>query len=131
MHLDTHLTMTAATTKRRALSGEALDLVTAMLRVMGEPTRIRLMWLLDELGGATVQELWARMATSPQNISRHLNTLWHAGLVSRARDGKAVRYELVDWTALWVVDQISASVADRLEAQQQRFHSTGLAESSV
>ncbi len=125
MHLDTDLAMTAATTKRRALSGEALDLVTAMLRIMGEPTRIRLMWLLDELGGATVQELWTRMATSSQNVSRHLNALWHAGLVSRARDGKGVRYELVDWTALWVVDQIAAGVADQLEARQRRFRSTG------
>jgi DNA-binding transcriptional ArsR family regulator len=108
--------------QRRALPDDVLEVVTTRLKVIAEPTRVRLMWLLDRDGGSTVQELCdALPLTTPQNVSKHLGTLWQAGLVRRTREGGRVRYELVDWTALWVVDQVVSSVSAQIDAQQERF----------
>lgn len=99
---------------------QVLELVTARIRVLAEPTRIRLMWLLDESReAATVDELADQLPMTRQNVSTHLVLLHGAGLVDRLRTGKTVRYTLADWTALWVVEQIASSVAERLEEQRR------------
>jgi len=98
----------------RRLPDEAIELVAARLRVIGEPTRIRLMDLLDD-GDATVQELAERLGTTHQNVSKHLGVLSQAGIVSRRREGTSVRYALVDWTGWWLVEQIATSVATHLD----------------
>lgn len=104
------------------VASDALEIVTARLRIIAEPMRVRLMWLLDEHGSATVQELQDRLpSTTHQNVSKHLNVLHQTGLVTRAREGNSVRYELVDWTALGVIEQIAASVAAHYEIQAERL----------
>jgi DNA-binding transcriptional ArsR family regulator len=99
---------------RRPLPDEAIEVIAARLRVIAEPTRIRLMGMLDQ-GDAGVQELAARLGTTHQNVSRHLGVLHQAGMVSRRRDGTGVRYALVDWTGWWLVEQIGASVLSKLD----------------
>lgn len=81
---------------------------------MGEPTRIRLLGLLDE-SDATVQELADRIGTSHQLVSTHLGVLYQAGLVSCRREGASTRYALIDWTGWWLVEQIATSVAAHLD----------------
>lgn len=110
----------AASGLRRPLSDEAIELIAARLRVFAEPTRIRLMGLLDD-GDATVQELTDRLATTHQNVSKHLGVLYQAGMVTRRKEGTSVRYGLVDWTGWWLVQQIGASVADQLDALREVF----------
>lgn len=111
-----------ATRKGRVLPDEVLDVVATRMRVIADPTRVRLMWLLDSTSGTTVAELADRMpATTVQNVSKHLCKLFEAGLVRRTREGGRVRYELVDWTALWVVDQVVSSVCDQLDSQRETF----------
>lgn len=94
-----------------ALSESSLEAVTAWLRLVAEPMRVRIMYLLDAHGSATVQELcdWLP-ATTHQNVSKHLGVLYSAGLVSRVRQGSAVHYELADWTALWLMDQLAGQI---------------------
>jgi DNA-binding transcriptional ArsR family regulator len=92
---------TSACGLRRPLSDEAIELIAARLRVFAEPTRIRLIGLLDQ-GDATVQELTDRLATTHQNVSKHLGVLYQAGMVSRRKEGTSVRYGLVDWTGRWL-----------------------------
>jgi DNA-binding transcriptional ArsR family regulator len=99
---------------RRPLPDEAMEVIAARLRVIAEPTRIRLMGMLDQ-GDAGVQELATRLGTTHQNVSRHLGVLHQAGMVSRRREGTGVRYSLVDWTGWWLVEQIGASVLSRLD----------------
>jgi ArsR family transcriptional regulator len=98
-----------------------LEIVCARLRVIAEVTRVRLLKVLDEQGEATVQQLADRLGLVHQNVSRHLVTLFHAGLVQRSREGATVRYSLADWTALWLVDQLASTVADSLDAPHPRL----------
>jgi DNA-binding transcriptional ArsR family regulator len=102
----------AASSNRRSMPEATVEVVTNWLRIVAEPMRVRIMILLDTFNrGATVQQLCERLpATTHQNVSKHLAVLYGAGLVTRSKEGNAVRYELADWTALWMVDQIAAQV---------------------
>lgn len=106
---------------RRPLPDEVVDVVAMRLRVFAEPTRIRLLRLLND-GDATVQELTDQLLTTHQNVSKHLGVLHQAGVVSRRKEGNAVRYALVDWTGWWLVEQIATSVAAQLDELSDLFH---------
>lgn len=101
-------------------SAEVLEIVQLRLRVIGEPTRVQIMVLLDERGDATVQELVDRMpgVVTHQNVSRHLRVLYEAGMLRRKREGHSIRYGLADWTSLWLLEQVAASVEEHLDAQR-------------
>jgi len=77
------------------LPDQLAELVAGRFRVLGDPTRIK---LLDRLrdGAATVQELNEGLAVSQQNVSKHLGVLLSAGLVSRAKEGTYSRYAIAD-----------------------------------
>jgi DNA-binding transcriptional ArsR family regulator len=98
---------------------EVLEIVQLRLRVIGDPTSVQIMVLLDESGGATVQELADRMPgpVAYQNVSRHLRALYEAGMMRRKREGHFVRYGLDDWTSLLLLEQVAASVEGHLDAR--------------
>jgi DNA-binding transcriptional ArsR family regulator len=102
-------------------SVEVLELVRLRLRLIGEPMRAQIMVLLDESGPATVQEIVDRLpaVVTRQNVSRHLCLLYEAGMLRRTREASSVRYELADWSSLWLLEQIVASVDEHLDAQRR------------
>lgn len=99
------------------LSEKTVEMVAATLRVLADPTRIRLMEVLNERGGATVSALSTCVRSSQQNVSKQLSVLHQAGIVSRHREGVWVRYELADWTGVWLIEQLAAALgADPAES---------------
>lgn len=72
-----------------------VGLIAQRFRVIGDPVRIQ---LLDRLrdDSATVTELVAAIGGSQQNVSKHLGVLHQAGVVSRTKEGTAVRYAIAD-----------------------------------
>jgi DNA-binding transcriptional ArsR family regulator len=104
-------------TERKAVSGsapgqlseEAIESVSAWLRVIADPTRIRLMQILNA-GSSSVQGLACQLGTSRPNISKHLGVLRQAGIVRRRKVGSHALYELVDWSGWWMVEQASTTV---------------------
>jgi DNA-binding transcriptional ArsR family regulator len=96
--------------------------VTGRLRIVAEPTRVKILWRLESArDGATVQEIADAVGGGYQNVSRHLGVLFGAGIVSRDRDGNTVRYMLRDWTALWVIERMTDSVGAQLEEDSEEF----------
>jgi DNA-binding transcriptional ArsR family regulator len=93
------------------LPDETVEMVASMLKVLSDPTRIRLVEVLNHLGGATVSALTACFSVSQQRISQQLAILHEAGVVRRRRQGIHVRYELVDFTCWWVVQQLASGLA--------------------
>lgn len=81
-----------------------------MLKVLADPTRIRLIELLDQRGGATVSSLAACLPVCHAGVSRQLNMLLNAGVVSRRREGVFMRYELVDFAGLWLVRNLASAL---------------------
>ena len=79
-----------------------VELVARRFRVLGEPMRIR---ILDRLrsGDATVQELTDALAATQQNVSKHLNILHDAGIVSRRKEGTSAVYGIADESVHWLI----------------------------
>ncbi len=100
----------AAAVNSEPLCAEAVELVAAMLKVLSDPTRIRLIDLLDQRGGATVSSLAACLPVCHAGVSRQLNILHGAGVVRRRREGTFMRYELVDFTGLWLVRNLASAL---------------------
>jgi DNA-binding transcriptional ArsR family regulator len=82
-----------------------VELVARRFRVMGEPMRIR---ILDRLrdGEATVTELTETLATSQQNVSKHLGVLHEAGILSRRKAGTHTLYAIADDSVLAICEQV-------------------------
>jgi DNA-binding transcriptional ArsR family regulator len=97
-------------TVKESLSDQAVESLAAVLRVLADPTRIRLIEALDGGGRATVTALTVRLPISQQSVSRQLGVLHNAGIVARRREGVWVRYELCDWTGPWVLRQLAAGL---------------------
>jgi len=121
--------VSAQPTRRRGsgggqLRGEVIDLVSARLRAIADPNRIRLLGMLNE-HDATVTELADRMATTHQNVSHHLGLLHQAGIVSRSKEGNSVRYALIDWSGWWLIEQIASAVAEHVEDLHELFEHAG------
>lgn len=101
-------------------SDEVLEIVAARARMLGEPIRVRLLVLLDG-GDLSVQQLADHLGLSHQTVSKHLNVLYLAGMVNRRKEGREVLYALVDYVALWVIQQLANSAADHAEQLHELF----------
>jgi DNA-binding transcriptional ArsR family regulator len=99
-----------ATVRTEPLSEETVEMVAAMLKVLGDPTRIRLIEVLNERGSATVSAITSRLSVSQPRVSKQLAVLHQAGIVSRRRRGMWVHYELVDFTGWWLVQQLASGL---------------------
>lgn len=91
---------------------ETVESLAETLRVLADPTRIRLIEALNARGRASVGVLAAYLPVTRQGVSRQLGVLYRAGLVSRRREGMSVSYELTDWTGWWLIEQLAAALGD-------------------
>jgi DNA-binding transcriptional ArsR family regulator len=80
-------------TLMRNLSKEQVTRVAGRSRAMGDPTRVR---ILDVLARSEqpVGQLAAAVHCEPSLVSKHLQVLFHAGLVKRRREANAMIYSL-------------------------------------
>ena len=79
----------------QVLSDRMLELVAARFRTLGEPQRLRILQVLEP-GEKSVSEIVEAVGGQQSNISRHLQTLFDAGLVGRRRAGPSVIYWISD-----------------------------------
>jgi DNA-binding transcriptional ArsR family regulator len=106
-------TMPRARSKPKPLSVEAVDLVAARFRTLGEPIRIRVLQSLQE-GERNVTELVAAVGSTQPNVSKHLRILQDAGLVSRRQEGNNVYYAIADPSVFALCDAVCNSIGTRL-----------------
>jgi DNA-binding transcriptional ArsR family regulator len=92
---------------RAGLSEQTVESLASLLRVLADPTRIRLIEILEDRGRATVSSLTAALPISQQSVSRQLGVLFQAGIVARRREGVWVQYELRDWSGPWILRQLA------------------------
>jgi DNA-binding transcriptional ArsR family regulator len=74
------------------------ELLARFFRVLGDPTRVRLVQLLLEAptGERTVGELVAALSAPQSRVSTHLGCLRWCGLVHTRRAGKQIYYRVAD-----------------------------------
>jgi DNA-binding transcriptional ArsR family regulator len=71
------------------------DLVAKYFRALGDPTRLRILELLDD-GEASVGELVARLGQTQPQVSKHLACLRWCGFVEARREHRRVFYRVAD-----------------------------------
>lgn len=74
---------------------EAVDLAE-MFRLLGDPTRVRILFSLLEGGELCVCDIAAAVGTSETKVSQAMRLLRGAGVVRNRRDGRNVYYRLDD-----------------------------------
>lgn len=81
--------------RRDMLPDVTLDTMAGFFKVLGDPTRIRIIWALS-LRELCVCDIAAVLGMTKSAVSHQLGTLRKAKLVRPRRDGKTVYYSLDD-----------------------------------
>jgi DNA-binding transcriptional ArsR family regulator len=100
------------------------ELIAQRFRVIGEPTRIRILDRLRE-GETSVQDLTDALGSSQQNVSKHLGVLAQAGIVGRRKEGNLALYRIADDSVLALCEQVCGSLQRQL-AELNELVSGGL-----
>jgi DNA-binding transcriptional ArsR family regulator len=95
--------------KIRPLSEEALSLVARRFAVLSEPMRLKILHALTD-GEKPVNALVEATGGTQANISRHLQTLAEAGMVSRRKEGLQVFYSVADPSIFDLCDLVCGSL---------------------
>jgi len=100
------------------------ELIAARLRVIGDPTRIRILDLLrdEEL---TVGEVTERLGTSQQNASKHLGVLLQAGILARRKQGNSSIYSIADRGVYELCEQVCGGLQLQLAELTALVEGTG------
>ena len=97
------------------LPDSLVDEVARRFALLGEPTRLRVVRTLHDLGECSVQEVADITGTTLANASQHLARLRDGGIVQRRRVGKTVRYSISDPT----IEALCATVCDSIRMRAQ------------
>ena len=106
--------------KANKLTPEALELVAARFRVLGEPNRLRLIAALEK-GEMNVTELVAATELTQANVSRHLQTLTEAGMLGRRKEGLNVYYFIADESLFKLCELVCSRLQKDLTAKAAAF----------
>jgi len=102
-------------TARGDLSPEALELIAARFRVLGEASRLKLIHALDG-GERSVNDLTEVTGLAQANASRHLQTLTEAGILKRRKQGLRVLYSIADPNIFDLCEHVCGSLQQRIAA---------------
>ena len=100
------------------LSDELVELIADWFRALAEPTRIKLLNRLRD-GEASVLDLTDAIGTTPQNVSKHLGLLYHAGLVARRKQGNFTYYSIADRDVFLLCEAVCGSLQRHAEGRGQ------------
>lgn len=105
------------------LPEEALRMIAERFRVLGEPTRLRILNTLMS-GEHTVSELQDTTGLRQANISKHLSQLRASGFVQRRKDGLHAHYSIADDSIFTLCEimcgRLESDAGDRLAILSRR-----------
>ena len=99
--------------KKSPLSDEALELVARRFAVLAEPMRLRLIQALFD-GEKNVNALVEETGGTQANVSRHLQTLTQAHILSRRKEGLQVFYAIADPSIYKLCELVCGSLEKQL-----------------
>ena len=104
----------------RPMSDEALALIARRFAVLAEPMRLRLLHALFA-GEKSVNELAELTGGTQANVSRHLQTLAHAHMLARRKEGLQVFYAIADPSIFKLCELVCGSLEKQLNRQAEVF----------
>jgi DNA-binding transcriptional ArsR family regulator len=106
---------------RLELPPQALELIAARFRALGEPIRLRILQTLER-GECSVSALALAVGSTQPNISKHLRVLQDVGLVGRRQQGSTVLCSIADPMVFDLCAMVCSGIRDRLQAQVGAFN---------
>lgn len=91
------------------------DLLGKYFRGLGDPTRLRVLRLLEEAGELSAGELVRRLDLPQATVSTHLGCLRWCGFVATRREHRSVIYSLADPRVAELVALAESLLADNAE----------------
>lgn len=106
----------AAKPKAAFPSVETVSHIAQMLKAMGDPVRLRILYHLRQRE-YTVSELVEELGCSQANVSKHLSILKAAALVESRTDKQNRLYHVTDPVVNSVCDSVCSSIERRFGAK--------------
>ena len=91
------------------------DLLAKYFRVLGDPTRLRILALLRSEGELSVGELVGRLGLSQPLVSNHLACLRWCGFIAARREHRTVYNRIADERVAAMVDLADSLLDDNAE----------------
>ena len=85
-----------AATRERLIPLDEAGELSELFRLLGDPTRVRMLYALLEAGELCVCDLAATTDVAETSVSHALRLLRTAGIVRNRRDGRMIYYRLAD-----------------------------------
>lgn len=82
--------------RQRMLPSREAQRLSELFRLLGDATRVRILYALLEVGELCVCDLAATVEAAETTVSHALRLLRTAGIVRNRRDGRSVYYSLDD-----------------------------------
>lgn len=111
-------------TKTTQISDEGLALIASRFRVLGDPLRLRLLLHLEDRE-RNVSELVTLTGAGQTSISRHLQALAAAGMVTRRKEGQNAYYSVAEAEVLALCRLVCGSLKKRLSRQARMAEAFG------
>ena len=105
------------------LTPEMAEAIAERFRVLGEPTRLRLLDLLAG-GERTVGDLAGQIGCTTANVSKHLSLMADAGIVTRRRSGLHSYYVVSDTAVYELCGQVCGSLRAIADARAASLRET-------
>jgi DNA-binding transcriptional ArsR family regulator len=103
------------------MSDKMMELVARRFRTLGEPYRLRLLQMLEG-GEMKVGDLVAGLDGNQPNVSKHLQILHEAGLVSRRRAGITIFYAISDPMVIKLCNLVCRSEVERSKRDYEELN---------
>jgi ArsR family transcriptional regulator len=101
------------------IDADLIPLVAARFKALADEGRLALLSALQR-GEKGVGELAEATGRSQPNVSQHLASLTHAGLVKARRDGNRAFYRIADPTVMRICDAVCNSLAARAQPEKRQ-----------
>ncbi|MDD4816603.1 MAG: metalloregulator ArsR/SmtB family transcription factor [Victivallaceae bacterium] len=92
------------TEKAQYLPEDFILSMAGVIKLIGNPQRLRILEYLDINGESTVSDIVAGISGAQGAVSQHLNKLRMAGVVACRRDGRLVLYRIAAENAITILN---------------------------
>ena len=104
------------------MGDEAIEMVAARFRLLGESSRLKLIIALED-GEKNVTTLVTLTKQTQANVSRQLQALTEAGILGRRKEGLHVIYYIAENSIFEMCDHVCGSLRRHIDAQACVFQS--------
>ena len=95
-------------------SDQVLAALAAYFQMLSEPSRLKVLRCIC-VEEKPVSDIVSETGLSQTNVSRHLNMLYDAGMVSRRKEGSSVFYKVVDTSLIEICRTVAVRIASRID----------------